>query len=126
MIRYRYQDQIVPPAPFVLVAVSNSQTGQTRTDLPAQLDTAADRTVLPAALVGELDLPRTGTITVEGIGGIVATMALHQADVKMPGLASSTIEVAVSDGESWILIGRDILNSVRIVLDGPRLLLEIG
>jgi predicted aspartyl protease len=125
VIRYRYQTQIIPPAPFVLITVRNPQTGDSRVGVAAQLDTAADRTVVPDEIIRELALPRTGTVTVVGIGGSVSTMALHRAELTMPGASTSTIEVAVSAGEPWILVGRDILNGLRIVLDGPQLLLEI-
>src|SRR5260370_37991492 len=37
--------------------------------LPAQLDTAADRTVLPAALVSTLNLPQVGVMAFGGFGG---------------------------------------------------------
>ena len=91
-----------------------------RTDLPAQLDTAADRTILPDDLVRELALPRTGTVTVEGIGGNIFTMPLHRAELVLPGQVGMIIEVATTSNEPWILIGRDLLNTVRVVLDGPQ------
>jgi hypothetical protein len=37
-----------------------------------------------------------------------------------------TIEAVASPGESWVLIGRDVLNAQRLLLDGPGLVLEIG
>ena len=37
-----------------------------------------------------------------------------------------TLEVVASAGEAWILLGRDVLNTHRLVLDGPQLALEIG
>ena len=40
-------------------------------------------------------------------------------------LAERLIEVIAHAEESWVLLGRDVLNSLRIVLDGPRLVLEI-
>lgn len=126
MSRYRYQDQLTPPAPFILVSVRNPLSSESRVDLPAQLDTAADRTVIPETLVRELALPRTGTITVQGIGGIISTMALHRAELVVPGQAALDIEVASNANEPWVLLGRDILNSMRIVLDGPQLVLEVG
>lgn len=126
MIRFRYQSQIVPPAPFVLVTLRNPHSNIRHENAPTQLDTAADRTVIPDALARELALPRTGTITVEGVGGFVSTMPLHRAELTLPGQSALVIEVAVSDGEPWILLGREFLNTVRVVLDGPQLLLEMG
>ncbi len=41
-------------------------------------------------------------------------------------LPPQTIEVVASPGESWVLLGRDVLNSYRALLDGPQLAVEIG
>jgi hypothetical protein len=42
MIRYRYNDQHDPPAPFVYVTLGCPTTGNRAANLPAQVDTAAD------------------------------------------------------------------------------------
>jgi hypothetical protein len=34
--------------------------------------------------------------------------------------------VVASSGEPWVLLGRDVLNAHRLLLDGPHLTLEIG
>ncbi len=52
MIRYNYNHQIVPPAPFVHVTVRCVETGQQIGQAPAQVDIAADRTVLPGGWRG--------------------------------------------------------------------------
>jgi len=44
MIRYRYAQQLSPPAPVVTVTLRCPTTGTQAVGLPAQLDTAADRT----------------------------------------------------------------------------------
>jgi len=36
-----------------------------------------------------------------------------------------TIEVLANRDEPYVLLGRDVLNRHRIVLDGPQLLLDI-
>ena len=125
MIRYSYQSQIRPPAPFVHVTLRNPQTGQALADIPAQLDTAADRTLLPESLTTALSLARTGTITIGGVGGTVQAMALHPVEVAIHDLHGRVIEAVASTGENWILLGRDMLNGHRVILDGPRLIVEI-
>jgi hypothetical protein len=47
MIRYRYVTHLQPPAPFVNVTVRCPTTGTSVKDIPAQIDPAADRTVVP-------------------------------------------------------------------------------
>jgi hypothetical protein len=76
MIRYSFNSQIKPPAPFVNVVLRHPLSGEEIRDVPAQLDTAADRTLLPMALVKSLELPAIGSIGMGGVGGMVIQMTL--------------------------------------------------
>ena len=126
MIRYHYVSQLEPPAPFINVTLRNPLTGAERQDVPAQIDSAADRTLLPDALVQALALPQIGTISIGGVGGIAQTMPAYPVDLIIHNLPPHTIEVVGCAGESWALLGRDVLNLHRMLLDGPELAVEIG
>ncbi|HLN31496.1 MAG TPA: hypothetical protein VK395_27390 [Gemmataceae bacterium] len=126
MIRYAFLAQLDPPAPFVNVVVRNLATGAELRDLPAQLDTAADRTVLPESLVGLLGLPQVGTLKLGGFGGATFTLPVYPILLGLHDLPAQPFKVAAHAEESWILLGRDVLNSFRVLLDGPQLALEIG
>jgi len=125
VIRYRYLTQVSPPAPFVYVTVRNPQTSAELHDVPAQLDTGGDRTVLPADLVQTLGLFQFGSILIAGLGSLAAPRPSYLVEVRIHNLAAQTIEAVSDADEAWILLGRDVLNSYRIVLDGPQLALEI-
>jgi hypothetical protein len=60
MIRYRYVQHLTPPAPFVYVSARCPATNQALNDVPAQVDTAADRTVLPDSIIQSLSLVEDG------------------------------------------------------------------
>lgn len=126
MIRYRYQDQVQPPAPFVAVTIRNPISGAERQDVPAQIDSAADRTMLPAELARELELPRIGEIVVVGLGGVIRSLFLHPIQISIHDLPQHTLEVVACEGEPWVLLGRDLMNQFRLLLDGPQSFLEIG
>ena len=126
MIRYNYLTQIQPPAPFVYVTLRNPVTGAEAHDVPAQLDSAADRTLLPDSVVKALALPQIGTIAIGGVANVVHSMPSFPVQVEIHTLPPLTIEVVASPGESWVLLGRDVLNAYRILHDGPQLALEIG
>ena len=42
------------------------------------------------------------------------------------GLPGRLIRVVAHPDEPYVLLGRDVLNAHRIVLDGPNLRLEVG
>jgi hypothetical protein len=125
---YRYVDAAdgVPPAPFVLVNLSNLNGTATAVDRPAKVDSGADRTVLPESLAVQLGLEEVERLTFEGLGGQRLELPTYQLQLVVRDLAPIVVKVAASDGEPHVLLGRDVLNRYKIVLDGPNLKLEIG
>ena len=117
MIRYSYLAQLQPPAPFVYVTLRNPVTGAEQRDVPAQLDSAADRTLLPESIAKGLALPQIGMIVIGGVGGIVQSMPSHPVEITFHNLPAVILEVIASPGESWVLLGRDVMNLHRIILD---------
>ena len=94
-------------------------------EVAAQLDTAADRTLLPSSLVQALGLPKIGRIAVGGVGGTVQKMPTYPVLLAIHGLGERSIAVVADEEEPWVILGRDVLNAHRILLDGPKLALEI-
>lgn len=125
MIRYTYNQQLVPPAPLVHVALAHPDRPEEGIECPAQLDTAADRTVIPEPIAGALSLYRVRELVVEGLGGHESRLVTYAVRVMFREGAPMTAEVFACPGEPFVLLGRDILNRFRIVLDGPQLMCEI-
>ncbi len=126
MIRYAYNRQVEPPAPFAHVSLRCPETGKAADDLPAQIDTAADRTVIPGSLVDRLDLLPLDEIPVAGFGGQVFLVPTYSVELALRTLSPQTVEVIAHAEEPFVLLGRDVLNRHRLLLDGPGLALEIG
>ncbi len=124
-MRYAYNSQKQPPAPFVLVTVGHPLTGAELRDLPAQLDTGADCTIVPQSVFEALGLYSSGTWKVKGVGGIEDELEFYPVALGIHRFPPRHVEVLAHWNEPWILLGRDILNDFRIVLDGPQLRLEI-
>ena len=126
MIRYGYNAQKQPPAPFVFITLSHPTSGAEARDVPAQLDTGADQTLVPLALVTALALDFSGGAEVVGVGGKVVEMEQYTVRLGIQTLPLRDIEVLAHPGEDWVLLGRDVLNSHRLLLDGPNLKLEVA
>lgn len=101
MIRYSYLAQLRPPAPFVYIKLRNPITGAELLNVPAQLDCAADRTVVPEALAKSLALPQIGAITIGGVGGLTQSMPSYPVELTIHDLQPLTFEVVASAGENW-------------------------
>ena len=122
-MRFPYSASLNPPAPFLPVRVSNL-TGAGPTTVSAKIDTGADITAIPAYFVEQLDLAPAGELVVEGYDGQRATVlcydiVLHVDRLRVVGLS------VVAFAEDYALLGRDVLNRLRILLDGPELTTEI-
>lgn len=91
MIRYRYLTQVKPPAPFIYVTLRNPRTGAELNDLPAQLDTAAHRTVLPVDLVQALGLLQVGSRLIAGLGNLAKPRPSYLVEVRIHNLPAQTI-----------------------------------
>ncbi len=126
MIRYRYVSHLNPPAPFVNVSLRCPATGNQLVNLPAQIDSAADRTVLPGSMVRTLGLVEDGRLLFQGFAGEVVELPIYLIEMQVHDLPPMIIRAAHGEHEPHILLGRDVLNVHRCVLDGPAAMLEIG
>ena len=77
MMRYRYNQQVVPPAPYVHVTLHRIDEGEKSQPVPALVDSGEDRTVIPRALAEELALPQAGVIEAAGLNQITSMMAVY-------------------------------------------------
>jgi hypothetical protein len=125
MIRYSYARELNPPAPFVNVTLRCPTTATRAEGLPAQVDSAADRTVLPGGVVKGLGLVEDGRASFQGFAGEVIELPVFLVEVQVHDLPPLLIRAALGEREPHILLGRDVLNSHRIMLDGPGLALEL-
>lgn len=125
MIRYRYAD-LVPPAAMVNVVVRCPFRGVVTANLPALGDTAADRTILPDKVVAGLGLVEIDRLQFLGFGSRIMELPAYAVDVLVHDFPAVRCKAALGEDEPFILLGRDVLNALRMLLDGPAKALEIG
>ena len=110
-----------PPAPVAYVTIRNVQSGIEINDLPMLIDTGADVTLLPIWATKQISLHEDesksfATIGFDGTIGqsIAVTAEMTLLKKKFRG------KFLVIENEIGI-IGRNILNSLTLVLDGKHL-----
>jgi hypothetical protein len=124
-ITTQYQGFLTPPAPFAVLTIETLDGAVSIPNQPAQLDMAADWTVLPQSIVNQLGVAATGTVDLMGFGGVPAQYPVFQIKLALPTFSPIVLEVTAHGNEPWILLGRDVLNLYKITLDGPQLKLTI-
>jgi len=114
-----YNDRLfVPPAPLARVVVRHPERDQSVEDVPMLIDSGADATLLPRSAATSLGLDGTGERyqlvgfdgTVSESEAVLASLAFLRRKFRGRYLLTEA-EVGV--------IGRDILNHIRLLLDGP-------
>src|SRR4051812_13182913 len=80
----------------------------------------------PRAWSGSLGLVPLDELPVAGFGGQVLLVRTYLVDVEIRSLPTQSVEVFAHAGEPYVLLGRDVLNAFRIVLDGPGLAIELA
>lgn len=123
MTRYlfEYSRQYEPAAPIIEVIIK-SGLGTTN-PVPAFIDSGADGTMIPLALLQEINARYADKRILSGVTGAPTIIGLYPVLIQIGEDTIYGIEAAGYGNE--VVLGRDVLNQVRLVLDGPSLAVEI-
>ena len=106
-----------PPAPLALVTLKSEQLGIVINDVPMLLDTGADVSLLPRALGAPLALPDAILYELESFDGTKCTAPSVTAELLFLGKSFRGQFLLI---DNWYgILGRNILNNLSILLDGP-------
>ncbi len=114
-----YDDRLfVPPAPLARVVVRHPEREQSVEDVPMLIDSGADATLLPRSAATSLGLEATGErYQLVGFDGAVSESEAVHASL---GFLRRNFRGRYLLTEAEVgVIGRDILNHIRLLLDGP-------
>jgi predicted aspartyl protease len=124
--RYSYdREHFNPPAPTLKIKVSRP-ISMFSEEINGKIDTGADKTIIPDTLAEKLGLNPARPVRLRGFRDVAArkTPAFY-ANISIAGFNLEYMEVASVQREN-VLIGRDILNELKILLDGKNLNFEIS
>jgi predicted aspartyl protease len=109
-----------PPAPVAHVTLRNPHNGATVSDVLLLLDTGADVTLLPRMAVERLGVPLLANQRYElmGFDGSKSFASVVMLDTIFLQLAFRGRYLLIEEERG--ILGRDILNHVMVLLDGPR------
>jgi hypothetical protein len=124
MLTFPYNQNENPPAPYIEVVISPSKKTDARTLRKAKIDSGASLTVIPDNLVSQWNLQIRRKIRVRGYDGYASERYTYLVDILIGSQHFEMIEVTCSRRVN-ILLGRDVLNKLRILHDGPRQVVEI-
>ena len=126
-IQFNYDKSLDPPAPFVSVELRSPAfpTDPNPVQIKALIDSGADGSLIPQALIMKLDLRKVDDV---GVGDYNAERKedfkkepLYSVHLTLPPLKPVQTEVTALKYESYAIIGRDVINHWLLTLNGPEL-----
>ena len=108
-----------PPFPALEVILSTPTEGLATGTLSALVDTGSDATFVPLAYLIQIGATETVEMWARSHWGERRRVLLYLVDIRVGDLTLPGIEVVGDDLGDEILLGRDVLNRLRLLLDGP-------
>ena len=103
------------------VSVRNPQTGTTLSDVPMLLDSGADVSLIPRSYIEQLGLDLIADSVYELMGFDGTTSFARVVETELLFLGRTFRGRFLVLEQEWGILGRDIMNHVRLWLNGPEL-----
>jgi predicted aspartyl protease len=115
----------VPPAPLARVILRNPATQTEIVNVPMLIDTGADATLIPQKFAEKLDLFDSAAkfFEIEGFDKSVSRSRVVSLQMIFEGKSFRGEFLTIE--EDYGIIGRNVLNSLKLLLDGQNLRWEI-
>ncbi|MCX6047650.1 MAG: aspartyl protease family protein [Chloroflexi bacterium] len=126
MNRFPYDTSYALPAPTCEIFLSSTRSKEVVGPLHAILDTGAEGTLIPQPYLDALGARPTIETGLRGPWGERRVVFLYLVNLRINDINLPGIYVVGDDRSSEIVIGRNVLNQLKISLDGPEKVLELS
>lgn len=118
-MRYPYNIEYYPPFPSGRISVRNDALGLASEQFDGLIDTGADATMIPLSVLEQIDARPLMEKRVRSHWGEWRQIEIFLVDIEFDGLRLPNLHVIGDDMGGDVILGRDVLNKLRILLDGP-------
>jgi hypothetical protein len=126
MIHFTYSYAYEPPAPMVEITLRTISDGRSTGVIPAFVDSGADGTIIPAVHLMHLQAPPMAEATIRSQWGERRRVLLYLIDIQIGSIMIRGVEVVGDEELDEIIVGRDVLNQLRVLLDGLGEVVEVS
>jgi predicted aspartyl protease len=124
-MKYPYDAVYEPPFPAAPVVLRNSEEGLRTEQVQALLDTGSDGSLVPIAYLEEILAPPMVDTHIRSHWGEWRAVQLFAVDIELGNLRLPSVFVVGDEQGNEIVLGRNVLNRLRLLLDGPAELSDI-
>ena len=115
-----YDATYIPPAPILQIRLAAPGEQPQVGPLIAIVDTGSDGTLIPTEYLERVEAIGIGDAVLYGVVGEARRVHLNEIDLHIGSLLLPGVVVVGDDHGHEVILGRNILNKLVVLLDGPR------
>ncbi len=124
-MNFPYDSGYFPPAPILEIHLAAPESAFSIGPLRAFVDSGADVSIIPTHLIEPLGLQVDNRKYLKNAWGERRLVDVYLLDVGVGTEKFPLAEIIADDRGEQTILGRNILNKLALMLDGPRLMLEL-
>ena len=125
MYTYDYDFSFSPSMPVVTVEMTTIERNQAPLQLTAMLDSGSDGTMVPLAHLRAIKARRAGQVIIRSITDARSIVDIYEIALRLGPHFFPYVRVAADKHNGLIVLGRDVLNQMRVTLNGLAATTEI-
>ncbi len=119
-----YSHELNPPAPVLEITIQ-SWEGKRDVHVEALVDTGADATIVPWRLLQTIDAQPAFASILRSPWGERRRVLLYLVDIRVAEITLPGLYVVGDKMGEEVILGRDVINRLRLLLDGPAQILRV-
>lgn len=123
--QYSHLTQYSPPIPAIELTLHALSRQSSVGPLSALVDTGADITLIPLVHLEQLGAPELDEVRLRSHWGSYTTVTTYLVDIEVSAGVLPGVEVVGDLYGDTILLGRNVLNKLLLLIDGPRQITEL-
>jgi len=124
-MNFTFDSDYFPPIPVIEIYLSLPDQSTKVGPLVGIIDTGADGTIIPTQYLTQLGSVYVDDASIRSQWGEERVVEMHMVDIRIGNAAIAGVYVVGDDLSNEIILGRNFLNKLRFLVDGPVLITKI-
>jgi predicted aspartyl protease len=116
---FPHRKDFFPPIPAVELGLRAPDGDQSPRELSGIIDTGADITLVPLALLEAIAAPEIDEVRLRSHWGEITTVTSYLVDIELGSDLFPAVEVVGDLHGDTVLLGRNVINKLLLLIDGP-------